>query len=213
MFTFRTSITFAVLAFIVALAGLLIAIQTRALSLATREAASAYMDAASTKAVGRLQTEMASIASLVKVLSTSSSVTDTDQRTLAGPAIPLFKTALLELPQIDSIYVGFQNGAWLQVRRVNDLNDQQRETFRATPGADVAITLVLPAETGELPMRRLFEDQQGNKVGQIDIPNYGYDPRERPWYSRTLRADRPLVSSPYLSFTTGAPVITISAPL
>ena len=213
MFTFRTSITFAVLAFIVALAALLIAIQARALSLATREAASAYMDAASTKAIGRLQTEIAAIASLVQVLATSSSVTDTDQRTLAGPAIPLFKTALLELPQMDSIYIGFQNGAWLQVRRLNDLSDQQRERFRAPPGADIAITLVRPTETDELPMRQIFEDQQGNKVGQIDIQDYGYDPRKRSWYIQTMRADRPLVSSPYLSFTTGAPVITISAPL
>ena len=213
MFTFRTSITCAVALFMVALAALLIAIQTRALHLATGEAASAYMDAASTEAVGHLQTEIATIASLVQVLATSSSVTDTDQRTLAGPAIPLFKTTLLELPQIDSIYVGFQNGAWLQVRRVNDLNDQQRERFRATPDADIAITLVRPTETGELPMRQLFEDQQGNTVGQIDIEDYGYDPRKRPWFIKTTRADRPLASSPYLSFTTGAPVITISAPL
>jgi adenylate cyclase len=212
MFTFRTSITCAVTLFMVALAALLIAIQAGALSSATREAASAYMDAASTKAVGRLQTELTAIASLVQVLATSSSVADTDQRTEDGPAIPLFKAALRELPQMDSIYIGFQNGAWLQVRRINDLSDQQRETFRAPPGAEIAITLVRPTET-ELPMRRLFEDQQGNKVEQIDIPNYGYDPRKRPWYSRTLQADRPLVSSPYLSFTTGAPVITISAPL
>ena len=213
MFTFRTSITCAVTLFMVALAALLIAIQAGALSSATREAASAYMDAASTKAVGRLQTEITAIASLVQVLATSSSVADTDQRTEDGPAIPLFKAALRELPQMDSIYIGFQNGAWLQVRRVSDLSDQQRETFRATPGADIAITLIRPTETGELPMRRLFEDQQGNKVGQIDIEDYGYDPRKRPWFIKTTRADRPLVSSPYLSFTTGAPVITISAPL
>jgi adenylate cyclase len=56
MFTFRTSITFAVMAFIVALTGLLIVIQVRALRWATQEAASAYMDATSTKAFGRLQT-------------------------------------------------------------------------------------------------------------------------------------------------------------
>ena len=213
MFTFRTSITFAVLAFIVALAALLIAIQVRALSLATGEAASAYMDAASTKAVGRLQTEIADIASLVRVLATSSTVTDTDQRTLAGPAIPLFKTALVELAQLDSIYIGFQNGAWLQVRGLSNLNDQQREMLRAMPGAEFAITLVSPTETGELSMRRVFEDQQGNKIGQIDIQNYGYDPRKRSWYIRTMRTDRPVVSSPYLSFSTGAPVITITAPL
>src|SRR5215469_9132884 len=107
MFTFRTSITFAVMTFIVALAALLIAIQARALSLATRDAASAYMDATSSKAIGRLQTEISSIASLVEVLATSSSVTDTDEVAEVSPAIPVFKTALLDLPQMDSIYVGF----------------------------------------------------------------------------------------------------------
>ena len=58
MFTFRTSIILAVMAFIVALAAILIAIQVRTLSLATREAASAYMDATSAKAIGGLQTEI-----------------------------------------------------------------------------------------------------------------------------------------------------------
>src|SRR6202048_4436763 len=108
MFTFRTSITFAVMAFIVALAVLLIAIQVRALRQATREAASAYMDATSTKAFGRLQTEITAIASLVNVLATSSSVADSNERTETGQAIPLFKAALQQLSQTDSIYAGFE---------------------------------------------------------------------------------------------------------
>ena len=83
MLTFRTSITFAVMAFIVALAALLIAIQVRSLHWAAQEAASAYMDATSTKAFGRLQTEMTAIASLVHVLATSSSVADSNERTEA----------------------------------------------------------------------------------------------------------------------------------
>jgi len=124
MFTFRTSISFAVMAFIVALTALLIAIQVRALHWATREAASAYMDATSTKAFGRLQTEITAIASLVNVLATSSSVADSNERTETGQAIPLFKAVLKELPQMDSVYVAFENGAWLQVRRTSELNDE-----------------------------------------------------------------------------------------
>jgi adenylate cyclase len=119
MLTFRTSITFAVMAFIVALAVLLIAIQVRALRWATQEAASAYMDATSAKAFGRLQTERTAIASLVHVLATSSSVADSNERTETGHAIPLFKAALQELPQMDSVYAGFD--AWLQVRRIGVL--------------------------------------------------------------------------------------------
>jgi adenylate cyclase len=213
MFTFRTSITFAVMAFIVALTALLIAIQVRALHWATQEAASAYMDATSTKALGRLQTEIAAVASLVNVLATSSSVADSNDRTETGRAIPLFKAALQELPQMDSVYAGFENGAWLQVRRMSELNDEQRGRLRATPGASIAINLVRPTPSGELPMRRIFEDQQGNEVGQLDLWKYGYDTRRRRWYRETVKADRSLVSSPYLDFTTGAPVITVSAPL
>jgi adenylate cyclase len=201
------------MAFIVALTALLIVIQVRALGWATREAASTYMDATSTKASGRLQREINSIASLVNVLATSSSVADSNERTETGRAIPLFKAVLQQLPQTDSIYVGFENGAWLQVRRMSELNDEQRGRLRATPGANVAINLVRPSPSGELPMRRIFEDGQGNEVGQLDLWKYGYDARSRPWYSETAKADRSLISSPYLDFTTGAPVITVSAPL
>jgi adenylate cyclase len=213
MLTFRTSITFAVMAFVVALTVLLIAIQLRSLRFATREAASAYMDATSTKVLGRLQGELSTISSLVRVLATSSSVADSNERSETGRAIPLFKAALHELPQMDSIYAGFENGAWLQVRRTSDLTEEQRERLRAPSNADVTINLIRPAAGGELPLRRIFQDKQGNEIGEIDLWKYGYDVRKRSWYWATMQADRPYVSEPYLSFSIGAPVITVSAPL
>jgi adenylate cyclase len=201
------------MAFIVALAALLIAIQERALHLATKEAASAYMDAASAKALGRLQTEISTVASLVDVLATSSSVADSNERTETGRAIPLFKAVLQELPQIDSVYVGFENGAWLQVRGIGELNDDQRARLRAVPGATIAINLIRPTPGGDLPMRRIFEDREDNEVGELDLWRYGYDPRKRTWYRDTMKADRSLISAPYIAFSIGAPVITVSAPL
>ena len=62
-------------------------------------------------------------------------------------------------------------------------------------------------------MRRVFEDEPGNKLEQYDLWDYGYDARERSWYRDTVQADRPVVSSPYLSFSIAAPMITLSAPL
>jgi adenylate cyclase len=213
VFTFRTSITFAVMAFIVTLAALLIAIQARSMRLATQEAASAYMDATSSKVLGRLQGELATMSSLVNVLATSSSVADSNERSETGRAVPLFKAALRELPQMDSIYAGFDNGAWLQVRRTTDLTVDQRERLRAPQAADIVINLVRPTAGGDLPLRRVFQDRQGNEVDEIDLWKFGYDARTRPWYWKTLRTDRPYVSEPYLSFSIGAPVITVSAPL
>src|SRR5215475_15984025 len=76
MLTFRASITLALTAFVVALGTLLTVIPTRALRSATQDAASAYMDATSTKAFGRLKAEATAIASLVHVLANSSSIAD-----------------------------------------------------------------------------------------------------------------------------------------
>ena len=62
-------------------------------------------------------------------------------------------------------------------------------------------------------MRRIFQDEQGNQIEQLDLPDYGYDARQRLWYRDTIQADRALVSSPYTSFSIGTPMITLSAPL
>jgi adenylate cyclase len=140
---FRTSITGAVLAFIFGLAALLIAIQARTLRLATHQAASAYMDATSAQVFGRLRSEITAVVSLVHVLASSSSVADSDAVSNSSPELSVFKTAILELPQIDSIYVGFANGAWLQVRQANALNDEQRQKLRVTsPDTDFLINVL-----------------------------------------------------------------------
>jgi adenylate cyclase len=75
------------------------------------------------------------------------------------------------------------------------------------------INLVRPTPGGDLPMRRVFWDRQDNEIDEIDLWKYGYDARKRSWYWQTMRSDRPYVSAPYLSFSIGAPVITVSAPL
>jgi adenylate cyclase len=213
MFRFRTTITLAVMAFIAALAALLILIQTRTFNLTTEQAASAYMDAASAKSFGRLQSQVAEIVTLVRVLSASPNLADSDQRTETGRGMALLKAALHALPQMDSVYVGYDNGSWLQVRNLDQVTNEQRERLRASPEAAFNIHLIRPTPTGALLLRRIFQDRLGDLLEQLDLWKYGYDARRRSWYRDTMRADRLLISSPYLSFTMATPVITVSAPL
>jgi len=201
------------MAFIAALAALLILIQTRTFNLTTEQAASAYMDAASAKSFGRLQSQVAEIVTLVRVLSASPNLADSDQRTETGRGMALLKAALNALPQMDSVYVGYDNGSWLQVRNLDQVTNEQRERLRASPEAAINIHLIRPTPTGALPLRRIFQDRLGDQLEQLDLWKYGYDARKRSWYRDAMRADRLLISSPYLSFTMAAPVITVSAPL
>src|SRR5262249_18356002 len=68
-------------------------------------------------------------------------------------------------------------------------------------------------DAGALPMRRVFEADDGGKIEQIDLWNYGYDARTRSWYRDAMQASRLVVSAPYPSFSIATPMITLSAPL
>jgi adenylate cyclase len=213
MLTFRIAITAAVMTFITALTACLIFIQIETFHAAARAAASAAMDAASANTLSRLEAEVSELSSLIRVLSSNPFLADSDDRSEDDGAIVLFKAALHELAQADSLYVGYDNGCWLQVRRLDVLNPTERQRLGAPPGAVYNVNLVRPTSGGALPMRRIFEDKQGNKIEQLDLLDYGYDARERVWYRDTMQADRALVSSPYASFSIATPMITLSAPL
>ncbi|HEU0215396.1 MAG TPA: adenylate/guanylate cyclase domain-containing protein [Stellaceae bacterium] len=201
------------LGLITALALCLIAIQLVVFHAAAKASASAYMDAASAKSLMQLEAQISELDTVIRILATSPFLADNDERSEVGGAIGLFKTALRRLPQADSIYVGYDNGCWLQLRSAADLDESERQRLGAPPGTASIINLVHPEGVDGLPLRRVFLDVDNNKIGQIDLWDYGYDVRKRPWYQETLRVDRPVVSAPYLAFSTGAPVITLSAPL
>ena len=213
MLTFRIAITAAVMAFIIALAACLIFIQLATFHEAARAAASSAMEAASANTLSRLETDVSELSSLVRLLSTNPTLTDTDERSESDKAIASFKAALQELPQTDSLYVAYENGSWLQVRRLDVLDDAERRKLAAPPEAVYNVNLVRPISEGLIPMRRIFEDEHGNEIERLDLPDYGYDARERGWYRDTMQSNRPLVSSPYTSFSIDTPMITLSAPL
>jgi adenylate cyclase len=186
MLTFRIAITVAVMAFITALTACLILIQIATFHAAAREAASAAMEAASANTLSRLEAQISELNAVVRVLSTNPSLADSDDRSEVDGAIVVFKAALHELPQTDSLYVGYDNGCWLQVRRLDVLDPTERQKLGAPPGAVYNVNLVRPTSGRALPMRRIFEDGQGNKIGQLDLPDYGYDARKRVWYRDTM---------------------------
>src|SRR5437762_12896253 len=72
---------------------------------------------------------------LVRVLSRNPFLADSDDRSEVGGAVDLFKEALQEAPQADSFYIGYDNGCWLQVRGLNNLDQTQRARLEAPSGA------------------------------------------------------------------------------
>jgi adenylate cyclase len=171
------------------------------------------MDSASGNTLSRLEADISGVSSVIGVLSSTPSLADSDDGGEDDSAIVLFKAAMEKLPQADSVYVGYENGCWLQVRRIDVLSPAERQQLGAPPGTVYNVNLIRPTSGGTLPMRRIFEDEDGNRIGQLDLQDYGYDARSRVWYRDTINADRGLISPPYASFSIGTPMITLSAPL
>src|SRR5262249_38290782 len=131
MLTFRIAITAAVMAFITALTACLIFIQLATFHAAARAAASAAIESGSGDTLNRLEADVSELSSFVRVLSSNPSLADSEDRSEEDNAIVLFKTTLRELPQADSLYVGYDNGCWLQVRRLDVLDPAERAKLEA----------------------------------------------------------------------------------
>jgi adenylate cyclase len=191
--TFRTTVTLAVLGIITTLALCLIAMQAAVFRSATKAAALAQMDVTAAGTLTSLRSDISELEAILHIVAKNPFLADSNQRSETGGAVGLFRTALRHLPQADSIYVGYDNACWLQVRGIGDLTEAERDRIGAPANASYMVSLVLPTDTGKLPLRRVFQDGLGNNTEEHVIPQYGYDIRKREWYRprRCRRIDLP----------------------
>ncbi|WP_456733553.1 adenylate/guanylate cyclase domain-containing protein [Bradyrhizobium sp. USDA 3364] len=210
--SFRLTLTACVMVIIGLLAALLMFVQIRTLDLVTEQAATATMDSASRATVSSLQLQVEMLSRMTRALSFSPSIMDSSDPGDASPTARLMKENLAQWPALDSIYVGYDNGYWLQVQRLDGLSGVQRDRVGGPSDAVYATTTTQWAKGEELPTTRLFENKAGNRIAQAEIPQRGYDARDRNWYLDARKAGKLVTSAPYLSFNLGVPMITFSVP-
>jgi adenylate cyclase len=211
--SFRLTLTAWVMAMIGLLAGLLIFVQVRTLDLVTEDAATSTMDTASRGSISFLQLQIEMLGRMARALAFSPAVMESAVPSDSSPTASLIKGNLVQWPALDSIYVGYDNGHWLQVQRLDGLAAGQRDRVGGPPEAAFAITTTRWSEGKELPTRRVFQDKAGNRIGEVEIPVRGYDARQRSWYIDARKADQLVTSAPYLSFNLIVPMITFSTPV
>ncbi|WP_234683635.1 adenylate/guanylate cyclase domain-containing protein [Bradyrhizobium monzae] len=194
------------------LAALLMFVQIRTLDLVTEDAATSTMDSASRATISSLQLQIEMLSRMTRALSFSPAIMDSSDPGDASPTARLMKGNLAQWPALDSIYVGYDDGYWLQVQRLDGLSGAQRDRVGGPSDAVYATTTTQWANGQELPTTRVFENKTGDRIAQIEIPQRGYDARERNWYMDARAAGKLITSAPYLSFNLGVPMITFSVP-
>ncbi|MDE5460327.1 adenylate/guanylate cyclase domain-containing protein [Bradyrhizobium sp. CSS354] len=195
------------------LAALLVFVQIRTLDLAIEDAASSTMEAASKNTISLLQYQVEMLSRATRTLAFSPAIAGSDEPDAASSSAALMRNNLLQWPALDSIYVGYGNGHWLQVQRLVGLKGEQRSRVGGPPEAAFAVTVTRWNGAQEMPTTRVFQDATGNRIAQIEIPPRGYDARQRDWYLNARETGQLVASAPYLSFNLRVPMITFSAPI
>ncbi|SMC21792.1 HD domain-containing protein [Andreprevotia lacus DSM 23236] len=105
-------------------------------------------------------------------------------------------------PQSLSLYVGWDDGSFFQLRTLDD--DRLRKAL-AAPAKATYLMQSIDVGNGTLPVDRryIYYDANLTMLRDDERPDYQYDPRQRPWYKQAVAQDGLVRTDPFATFTTG----------
>ena len=115
-------------------------------------------------------------------------------------SLPLFREALRGNDRLNSLYVGYDDGAFFQVLLLRTAT--QRELYRAPEAAAYVVWSIETRGGGAARSAYLFFDAALRPLGSRNVEGSPYDPRQRPWYAAAHAAAGVAVTPPYVFFTT-----------
>ncbi len=109
-----------------------------------------------------------------------------------------FIEALETYPQFQSIYFGDENGDYFMTYR------NEKEHF---------ITKVITRTSQPNGLRLITRNKDHMLISDETVDDLSYDPRERPWYIKTKKDQKPGWTSEYFLFTAREPGVTCTQPI
>ncbi|MBF0642379.1 HD domain-containing phosphohydrolase [Pseudomonas protegens] len=120
-----------------------------------------------------------------------------DRLTLLRP----FSQALLDNPDLASLYLGYANGDFFMVRPLR--NPQIRERRQAPQNSAYEVwSIERDSRTGQVHSQSLFYDPALVLIDRLEHPDERYDPRNRDWFSSARGDADQITTRPYVFFST-----------
>lgn len=203
---FRTSIVTLFVAVVLFVGLTLVYLSFSRLSLITQTAASTFIDKVAQLGADRIDSKFRNVRDSLEILAGLPSIQSAeieDNSRLYG----LMASMLRNNPQIFNLYVGYEDGSFLEM----DVIDRAKPAFRASLGVDedAAFRVVIISRTGTaLSPVTIFLSDNLIQVAETKGPAT-YDPRQRPWYVEAFKDEKTLLTGPYVFFATGQPGYTL----
>ncbi|NBF03729.1 HD domain-containing protein [Pseudomonas sp. Fl5BN2] len=112
-----------------------------------------------------------------------------------------FSQALMDNPDLASLYLGYANGDFFMVRPLR--NAALRDKRQAPENSAYEVwSIERDASTGKLHSQSLFYDAELSLIDRLEHPDERYDPRTRDWFSNARGGADQITTRPYVFYST-----------
>jgi HD-GYP domain-containing protein (c-di-GMP phosphodiesterase class II) len=124
-------------------------------------------------------------------------------------SLPMLVEAMRHSAALSAIYIGYANGDFFQLRRLNASASSILD-MPVPPGAAYLVQSFIrrPGSPTEAAFIFLANDLQVLSTRRQS--GYGFDPRQRAWYLQAMQTPIQVQTKPYMFFSTSEPGITVA---
>lgn len=127
--------------------------------------------------------------------------------------VSYMREILNEFPFLSNMYIGTENGGFLQVRRLEEKASYRTDPGRTLPGGSAFATRFIGFEGDKKLEEWLYLNHKGELLDREIIQKVLYDHKMRDWYTQTAQNRTLSWSKVYVFNTNKKPGITVSYPL
>ena len=208
---FRTSITTLFVAIVLTVGLSLVYLSFERVNAIIRTAANTFIDKVAEHAGSRIETQFRDVLDDVEILRELPNVT---AARLDNPAVHFLMSAMLRRhSQLFNLYVGYDDGSFLEIDFIDRAGAAFRERLDAPAGAVFRRLIVRPPVNG-IPRTATTTYLSDDLVAISEtVAPADYDPRGRPWYVGAYEPDASVLTAPYVFFASGQPGYTLRLPI
>jgi adenylate cyclase len=204
---FRTSIITVFIAAVLFVGLTLVYLSFQRVSAITQTAASTFIEKVVQLGADRVDSQFKNIRDCLEVLGGLPSIQSAeidDNSKLYG----LMASMLRNNPQLFNLYVGYEDGSFLEMDVIDRANPGFRSSLQVDE--DAAYRVVIISRTGNAALKPVTVFLSENLIQVAEAPGpTGYDPRRRPWYIDAFKDETTLLTGPYVYYATGQPGYTL----
>jgi adenylate cyclase len=208
---FRTSITALFVAIVLAVGLSLVYLSFERVNAIIRTAAGTYIDKVADDAAHRVDAQFKNALDDVGILSVLPSIITAK---VDDPAIYWLMTSMLRKhSQLFNLYVGYDDGSFLEVDFIDRAGPHFREKLGAPDNAAFRLLIIRRADDGapRIATTSYLSDDLVSLAESTSPADY--DPRTRPWYIDAYKPDASVLTAPYIFFASGEPGYTVRVPI